>query len=360
MKRPATSQGIEAYCRAVVAASLDAVLLTASEGRILAANPAACRMFRCTEEEFIRAGRSGFVDPSDPGLPAALEERAREGASRHELTFIRRDGERFPAEASSTIFRDENGKVLNILVIHDLTESKRREQELAASHARLHELAGRLQRVREEESTRIAREVHDELGQQLTGLKMDLRWIETSLERLAEPRLGGLLDKVVSATALLDDTVKTTQRIAAELRPALLDQLGLFAALRHESDQFRRRAGVECRFLASEASPRLTRELATACYRIVQEALTNVARHAAATHVEIEFLAAPDAFVIEVRDNGRGIAPEAWTNAHSLGLLGMQERARSLAGTLVVLSRPEGGTVVRASFPRASQPTEDV
>src|SRR5688572_1180994 len=201
---------------------------------------------------------------------------------------------------------------------------------------------------------RNSRAVHDDLGQRLTGLKMDLRAIERGLEKCSDPRLNDILDRTVAATALVDDTVKTVQGIAAELRPALLDQVGLFSALRHEGSEFERRAGPECRVLTPAPEPHLPEQLATACYRIVQESLANVARHAAATAVEIEFQTLRNEFVLEIRDNGRGIAPDAVKNMYSLGLLGMRERGRGLGGEVTIDPRVEGGTVVRARFPLQS------
>lgn len=255
----------------------------------------------------------------------------------------------------SPLMRDR--EVFGVSVFgRDITERKRSEQKIAQYHARLHRLAERLQGAREEESLRIARVVHDELGQHLTALKMDLRGVESGLERLADPNAGALLDQAVSATALLDETVTIVQRIAAEVRPPILDKLGLFAALRHETEQFQHRSGIACRLVAPEPSPRLPSKLAIASYRIVQEALTNVARHAAATEVTVEFRVQPDAFLIEIRDNGTGISPDALNNVQSLGLLGMQERARPFRGEVAFERASQGGTIVRATFPVSDAP----
>jgi signal transduction histidine kinase len=219
-------------------------------------------------------------------------------------------------------------------------------------------LAAHLQTVREAESRRIARAVHDEVGQLLTGLKMDLRWIEEGLEKIGDSPAGALLDRLVGATQLVDETVIAVQRIAAELRPTILDQLGLFAALRHESLQFQQRAGIDCRFNGPEVEPTLSPDLATACYRIAQEALTNVARHAAATAVVIDLQVRPGDFLLEIRDNGRGIAPNAAKDINAHGLLGMQERARHHGGKVIIEPGTGGGTLVQASFPLPSVVTQ--
>jgi two-component system sensor histidine kinase/response regulator len=226
-------------------------------------------------------------------------------------------------------------------------------ERLNNSFSQLRELTGRLQTVRETESRRIALAVHDEVGQLLTGLKLDLRWIERGLE--GRPDANLLLERTVSAIALVDESVVTVQRIASELRPAILDQLGLFAALRHESFQFSKRTGLACTFTGPDPEPELSAALATTCYRIAQEALTNVVRHAAASAVTIEFRQAGGKFILEIRDDGRGLTGRAAGDRAALGILGMRERARTHGGETTVTPGSAGGTVVRAEFPVESR-----
>jgi signal transduction histidine kinase len=236
----------------------------------------------------------------------------------------------------------------------EVAEREKAEASLRASEKRLSALTNRLQTVREEEATRIAREIHDELGQQLTGLKMDLRWLERGLEELTDPGRQPLLEKTMAATELVDATVCTVQRIAAELRPAILDKLGLVAALRRETSVFQQKTGIACRLAVPVVERRLPPAVGIACFRIFQEAMTNVARHAAATVVEVELQEPPGGFVLEIRDNGRGIpAAVAAAGGGSLGLLGMRERAHARGGEVTVEPRPEGGTVVRLWIPGA-------
>ncbi|MEQ1858301.1 MAG: MASE1 domain-containing protein [Chthoniobacteraceae bacterium] len=249
--------------------------------------------------------------------------------------------------------RDADGRIVGIVGIsRDITERHRAEDALRQSRGQLRALAAHLQDVREKEQTRIAREIHDELGQMLTGLKMDLRWMERELDGSGSGAdANALLERAVAASALVDETVKAVQQIAAELRPGVLDRLGLPTALRHECRQFQQRSGVVCRVTVPEPEPEVPAEVATVCFRTCQEALTNVARHAGATEVTIDFRSEAGAWLLELRDNGTGITAEALMNPRSLGLLGMQERAARLGGEIRVEPGAEGGTIVRLSIP---------
>ena len=234
------------------------------------------------------------------------------------------------------------------------------ETALRLSNQHLHDLAARLQAVQEEERTRIAREIHDELGQLIIGLKMDLRAMEQELERLADPRLNPLLDHAVAAAEITDTLASSVHHIAAELRPAILDRLGLVTALTHETEQFQQRTGITCRLTPPETDLLLPDDAATALFRICQEAMTNVARHAGATAVEIEFHHPAGELVLEIRDNGQGIQPSDLADHRSLGVLGMQERARQLGGNVTFSSRASGGTVVTIRIPQPPTPSNHV
>lgn len=238
---------------------------------------------------------------------------------------------------------------------HDITARKQAEEALRLSREQLRALSTHLQSLREAERTRIAREIHDELGQMLTGLKMDLHWAENRLEELPDPRLNPILDKLVAATEVADATITTVQRIASELRPGVLDRLGLMMALRHELDQFQQRTGIACELNVPEEEPGSSPAVATAFYRIFQETLTNVARHAAARTLRATFRSAEDWFILEVRDDGRGIEEAALASPHALGLLGMQERAHLLGGSVSFLRETTGGTTVTVRLPATQE-----
>lgn len=249
---------------------------------------------------------------------------------------------------------DRLGPVVRRALKEAEQQRQRREAEasLARSEQQLRALTARLENLREEERSRIAREIHDELGQMLTGIKMDLRWIERRLEDFGEDRrVNPVLERLVETTELVDATVKTVQRIAAELRPGILDKLGLPMALQYEASEFEKRSGLPCRLTLPPTEPPLRPEAATALFRIFQEALTNVARHAEATRVEIEFRLEDQDGRLEIKDNGKGMSDMDLANPKSLGLLGMQERARALGGCVAFAPRPGGGTVVRVHIP---------
>jgi PAS domain S-box-containing protein len=211
----------------------------------------------------------------------------------------------------------------------DISDQKRTEADLRNSQRQLRALAGRLATVREEERTHIAREIHDQLGQALTRLAMDADWIA------AQPAPREVTAQAAGMRALIDQLQQTVRRIAAELRPALLDTAGLPEALRWEAEDFARRSGIACRVSLPDSPLRLPPERASALYRILQETLTNVARHAAATRVDIRLAALAQAIELEVTDNGRGFRPSAQPNA-MLGILGMQERAAQFGGEFTI------------------------
>ncbi len=220
----------------------------------------------------------------------------------------------------------------------------------AAREAReqLRDLASYLQEAREKERTRIAREIHDQLGQMMTALKIDLSWL---LKRLPvdDPQARERAEAMEDVVHRAFDAVR---RISSELRPGLLDDLGLAAAIEWQAEAFSERSGVDLQLHLDEAAETLNRELSTALFRILQEALTNVARHAEATEVRIDLRVEPEDVTLIVADNGRGALPEEITSSRSLGLLGMQERARALGGEVTVEGVPEQGTTVTARMSR--------
>jgi PAS domain S-box-containing protein len=268
-----------------------------------------------------------------------------------------RAGEVRLVEWVQTALRDPAGEPRYLVGIgQDVTDREQAEARLRESREQLRALAGRLQSVREEEKARMARDLHDELGQLLTGLKMDLRWLERRLSDLpASDDVSPLVDRVVAASELADQTVASVQRIAAELRPGALDRLGLGPALRQEVRRFQERTGIVCQGRIDEAAPEPPPEVATALYRICQEALTNVSRHAGATRVVVALSAEPPGLVLSVEDDGRGfeVGPSA-LGPEALGLLGMTERATLLGGEVGFTRRPGGGTVVTARVPLAA------
>jgi PAS domain S-box-containing protein len=260
-------------------------------------------------------------------------------------------GEEFPIEASISQATDRGRRHFTV-ILRDITVRKQAEDALLTSQRELRELSARVLEAREEEKTRIARELHDELGQMLTALKMDLAWLR---ERL--PAAGDAGAKGAEMSALLDRTVTATRRISADLRPLMLDDLGLADAAAWLVEDFGRRSGIACHteLAGSEALEDLPNTVATAVYRAIQESLTNIARHAGAKNAWVS-LAVRDGWIhVEVEDDGRGFLAEDFAKARSLGLKGMRERIAYLGGLLEIARAPRGGTRLRVQVPMRGQ-----
>ncbi len=237
-----------------------------------------------------------------------------------------------------------------IVTLNDITFQKQAEEALKTQHEQLRELAARLQQAREEERAFIAREIHDELGQLLTGLKMDIKWVEKRLPSNVE-NASMFKDKLVSILELVDDTIVALRRIATELRPGVLDTLGLNAAIEWQAREFSNRTGIDCEISEQTNYQVDDRNCESALFRIFQEALTNVARHADASQVRISLSRQNGSLILQIRDNGRGITEKEIKDPHSIGLLGMRERAHVFGGEVNVSGAPGRGTTVTASIP---------
>jgi two-component system sensor histidine kinase UhpB len=246
---------------------------------------------------------------------------------------------------------DENDHPLYLLGIsEDITERKRAENELQRSFELLRTLSQRLEVVREQERTRIARELHDELGVRMTCMKMDLSRLLAMMREPLFPR-EKMEEKIRSMGTEVDTTIAEVQRLASELRPGLLDDLGLVAAIEWQCQDFERRSGIRCLCEASFDEIKISPSRATAAFRICQEALINIARHAKATFVRVLVKESGDDVLIEVQDNGQGIPAEKVNEAGSLGLLGMKERSMAIGGRLEIAGWPGKGTTVTLRFP---------
>jgi len=260
---------------------------------------------------------------------------------------VRKDGVRIPCIVTATPFRGPEGELIGIVEdFKDISERKKSEQELMQSHERLRDLASHLQVVREEERALIAREIHDELGQALTALKMDVHWLRHRLPREKQ----SLIDKTHVMSKLIDRTVQSVRRIYAELRPGLLDDFGLSAAIEWESGEFSKRTDIECEILSDPKNMILPQGLSTAIFRIFQETLTNIARHANATKVQIILTKNADRLEMRVSDNGKGIEDQEILEPKSFGIIGMRERVHYLGGNLGI-SGNSNGTTVEVTIP---------
>jgi signal transduction histidine kinase len=212
-------------------------------------------------------------------------------------------------------------------------------------------LSSHVQSLREKDRTWVAREIHDELGQLLTGIQMQLRLIESRLEEREDRALNPIIDKLVETSNLVDTTIASVQRISAGLRPSALDHLGLAAALTEEAELFSSRTGIPCSISITDVPPALPPEVSTAVFRIFQEALTNVARHAEARKVDAALSVSDGVLMLVVHDDGKGIDPSAVEAPRSLGLIGMLERAENVGGHVVFARHSKKGTVVTLTLP---------
>ncbi|EDY17900.1 multi-sensor signal transduction histidine kinase [Chthoniobacter flavus Ellin428] len=340
---------------AIVNSSDDAIIGKTLNGIITTWNPGAERMFGYCAEEIVGKSMLTLIPPDRVHEEKEILSRigAAESVVHFETVRIRKDGSCVDISATISPINDSAGKIVGASQIaRDITEQKRALEQLRNSHAQLRELTGRLHAAREEERGRISREIHDVLAQQLTRLKMDLSWIDKRLaQSVDETTRQALGEKVRSATELVDSSIGAVQHIATELRPVVLDALGLAAAVEWQVTQFQEHTGVQCQVDIDGEEPRLPHDHATGLFRILQETLTNVMRHAGATLVEVSLRMEPDILTLSVRDNGRGITAGELSNMHSIGLLGMRERALLFGGKVTIHGIPEKGTTVVVTMP---------
>ena len=327
--------------------SLDGILLTNSKGEIYAANPSACEIFGMTEEEICTSGRKAILDESDPNWAIFIDERSRTGKAKAELRHYRKDGTVFLAEVASVKFRNAVGETRTNTIIRDITERKRVEAEVQESYEQIRSLTAHLQNVREEERTHIAREIHDELGQQLTVMKMDISWMKKKIVAGEATAVPPKMDELME---ILDGTVASVRRISTELRPSLLDDIGLIATIEWQAELFTKRTGIPVK-LAIANDLQIPDEHATGLFRIIQESLTNIVRHANASQIVIHLENNKKEFILYIEDDGAGFDMYQSTQAKTLGLLGMKERTLMMKGEFLIESKPNSGTKVKVRVP---------
>jgi PAS domain S-box-containing protein len=468
----------ESRYRSLFDNSLDAILLTAPDGSIYAANPAASEMFGRTEEEICRLGRAGIVDRSDPGVQAAIEERTRTGSFRGELTHLHKDGTKFPAEVSSVIFQDRYGRERSSLIIRDITDRKLAEKELwrreillnailtslpitifaidsegkftlsegkgleavglkpgenvgesalglfgempflkqsgevtsgyqifqrafagesiqaqnemqgvflenfigpirdktgaviglvgvsinitkrkIAEDALFHKsqqlrsLANRLSHVKEEERRVLALELHDSVGQYLTALSINLNMLQSLISPESVEKIKPFLE---DSQQLIEQTTQRIRNLMIELRPPELDDYGLVAALRSYGDRLTQHNQLQIQIPAGDLEPKLPSQTATTLFRIAQEALTNIVKHAEANLVKITFSHDVEWLRMTISDDGMGFDPETLPASRAetgWGLFSIQERAEAIGGHFHVKSHPGQGCTLLVEVP---------
>lgn len=298
-----------------------------------------------------------YVHPEDRDLVKQVVETF---LTRHEpfsffYRIVRPDGQERHIHAQGNVARREGEGLRMFGTAQDVTERRLAEEQIRTFNERLRALSARMQSVREEESIRIARELHDQLGSVLTGFKWDLEMLSEMLsDTVAESRLQEARAKTQLMTHAIVDTVAFVRRISSELRPSILD-LGVIEAIRWQAKQFQSRTGIPCVCASSHDDVPLSAEQATAVFRILQESLTNILRHARATNVEIRAEHGSGEFVVSVTDDGRGIMPEEASGGESLGLLGMQERAHLVGGSIHIAGVEGKGTTLTLRLPLADE-----
>jgi PAS domain S-box-containing protein len=345
----------EARLASIVESAMDGIITVDAAQRIVQFNRAAEQMFGVRSEDAIGGPLERFIPQRFRAAHHAhVAQFGRTGVTSRRmgdattLWALRADGTEFPIDASISQGGDPGHRFFTV-ILRDVTRRKQYEDTMRQQQQELRELSARVQEAREEEKTRIARELHDELGQLLTALKMDLAWLRERLpahERELAARAAGM-------STLLDRTVSSSRRIASDLRPLMLDDLGLADAAQWLVEDFGKHSGIrlELRAAQAEALESLSKGAATAVYRAIQESLTNIARHSGAKNAWIVMAQEDGALYVEIEDDGRGIGVEDMAKASSLGLKGMRERVAYYGGSLEVGPAPRGGTRLRLRVP---------
>jgi PAS domain S-box-containing protein len=323
-------------------------LLLDDQHHILLANSAVREQTGLTAEalvgQYCPAAIHGL---SEPWYACPLEEAVEKGRAVEREALDKESGRWMRSSVYPTSSFTPDGRRIYLHLVSNITDTKTGEAELRASREQLRELSQFLESVREEERTKMAREIHDELGQILTALKIELSWLTRRLPQERE----SLLEKSEAMSELIDGAIMTVKRISSELRPGVLDDLGLADAIEWQTQEFGKLTDISVRFSARPENIVLDRDRSTAIFRVCQEALTNIARHANATRVSVSLRQGAERLSLKISDNGRGIEESQITDPRAFGLVGMRERARYWGGEVKVTRGPEKGTVVTVSIP---------
>ena len=336
--------------------NLAGVYRTTLDGTILDCNESMAAMLGCESRDELQGRRALDFYVESANRESFLARLRKTGTlTNSELRLRRKDGTPIHVLENAILLPDEEGTPAIIQgTMIDITERKQAEEVLRENEERfrlltddLRRVMQRLHTVREEERTRITRELHDELGQALTALNMDLHWLTGRSWHESEVTQARLR----SMRELLNTTIQAVRRICADLRPAVLDDFGLTAAIEWQAQEFQSRTGIRCQLALPTTQPDLPEEQSTAVFRIFQESLTNIARHAQATEAKVTLLIRPDTLVLEIVDNGIGISEDDLAGSRSIGLVGMRERAIGWRGRVDITGIPNQGTTVTLHMP---------
>ncbi|MBJ7314286.1 ATP-binding protein [Rugamonas sp. CCM 8940] len=348
--------------RSIIHNASDAIISTDEAQTILQASPSAAAMFGTTVQAMEGASLDQFI-PREQRISAEqgaatyfgatgihLSMKGRRAAD-YTVTGLKASGELFPLEGSISS-QDEAGRQIYTVILRDVTERKQVQRQLEHSHTQLRELSAALQTIREEERTHIARELHDDLGQLLATLRVDLNLLQQQ-----PPDSAGARKLQHSMDSLLVTAITSLRRIASNLRPRALDEGGLYFALQTLRQEFVDRHGIDCQLHADEQELTLDDAYSTAIFRIIQEALTNIARHAEARRVQLDLHRIDSSLLITIEDDGRGIAEGDMDKTTSFGLIGMRERVWAIHGDISIGSGGGRGTRITIRMPLPPQAT---
>lgn len=343
----------EARLRGILDSAMDAIITVDGTQHIVLFNAAAEAMFGCSRDEALGAPLAWFIPERFRGVHtehvrrfgAAGTASRRMGAQRI-VTGLRRNGGEFPIDASISQLEEHGGKYYTV-ILRDVSERVRVEDALRRSQEELRELGAAAHAAREQEKSRIARELHDELAQSLTALQMDVAWCK---ERVPEGQ-PATSARLAGMETLLNETVAATRRIASDLRPLMLDDLGLLPAVEWLVESFTQRNGIPCELAVSNPELELPSAHATAVFRIVQESLANVGKHARASRVKVGIECNGSELTLSIRDDGAGFSLQNPRKPNAYGLLGLRERASLLGGKASITSAPGKGTHVEVRLP---------
>jgi PAS domain S-box-containing protein len=332
----------------VIGTSPLAFLLAGPAGNIIEANQKACELFGYSEEEFCRLGRSDLVNMKDTSVIKLLEHREKAGKATGKLKMRKKSGDYLLAEVSShTILDKYTGKSYTVTIISDITAEAGAWVSLQETNQQLKDLSSHLRNAREEERRKLAREVHDELGQLASVIKMHVDWLRLRMPDFEEP----FRNRITLASNTADMLISGIRRIATDLRPGLLDDLGLNASLEWKCRKYEKEFGILCEFSTTLDDRGMDNTLKTELYRICQEAMANARLHGLASSITVQLHETNDAIQLYIIDNGKGFNRQE-TDSRKMGLIGMEECCSSLGGTLTISSEPGEGTIIAAVIPK--------